>query len=219
MRNRGKVEEEVIVMDLPEEVIERAKRNIEPFDTEGFVLGKGPVPAEIMMVGEAPGENEVYDGEPFTGRAGKELDKQLSYLGWTRDDVYITSAVRSRPYKWEKRPNSEEKRKANRKPNKKEVKAHAELLDVQIETANPKVILLLGGVAYQRLVDEKGKISEVIGERLETPILKYDLEQDSYIPSDEKYIVIPLYHPAAVFYNPGIRDSIYDSLDRLKSYL
>ncbi|SDJ68782.1 uracil-DNA glycosylase [Salimicrobium halophilum] len=206
-------------MNIPEDVMKRAKKNIEPFDTEGFVLGKGPVPADIIMVGEAPGENEVYDGEPFTGRAGKELDKQLSYLGWTRDDVYITSVVRSRPYKWEKRPNAAEKRKANRKPNKKEVRAHAELLDVQIAQADPKVILLLGGVAYQRLVDEKGKISEVIGEKLETPILTYDRENDAFVSSEKEYIVIPLYHPAAVFYNPGIRDSIYESLDRLKSYL
>lgn len=206
-------------MNIPEEVMERAKKNIAPFDAEGFVLGKGPVPSEIMMIGEAPGENEVYDGEPFTGRAGKELDKQLSYLGWTRDDVYITSVVRSRPYKWEKRPKSGEKRKANRKPNQKEVKAHAELLDTQIRLAEPKVLLLLGGVAYQRLIDEKGKISEVIGEKLETPILTYDRENDRYVPSEEEYIVIPLYHPAAVFYNPGIRDSIYESLDRLNSYL
>ncbi|SIS57428.1 uracil-DNA glycosylase [Salimicrobium flavidum] len=206
-------------MKLPEDVIKRAEQNIEPFDTEGFVLGKGPVPAEIMMIGEAPGENEVYDGEPFTGRAGKELDKQLSYLGWTRDDVYITSVVRSRPYKWEKKSGGEEVRKANRKPNKKEVKAHAELLDVQIEEANPRVILLLGGVAYQRLIDEKGKISEVIGEKLETPLLRYDQDNDTYVKTERSYTVIPLYHPAAVFYNPSIRESIYESLDRLQSYL
>lgn len=205
-------------MEWPEELVKDAKKRIAPYDVEGFVLGKGDDRGQVMIVGEAPGENEAVKGEPFIGRAGDELDKQLAYAGLSREDVYITSVVRSRPYKWVKtnKKGTGGIRKANRKPNQKEIFAHAALLDYQIEKMDPQVIIALGGVAYERLTGDKGKISEVIGKPIATPLQKQVAE--GYVQTEKEFTVIPLYHPAAVFYNPKIKEDIYHSLDQLKEY-
>jgi len=208
-------------MQFPEELIKEAKKRIAGFDVEGFVLGQGDESCKIMIVGEAPGENEAVKGEPFIGRAGDELDKQLNYIGLERKDVYITSAVRSRPYKWVKttKKGSGGQRKANRKPNQKEILAHAPLLDYQIEKMDPEVIIALGGVAYERLIGRKDKISELVGKVIRTPIMRLDREKEKYVETEKSYLIIPLYHPAAVFYNPKIKEDIYASLDEMKNNL
>lgn len=69
-------------MNWPEELVKEAEQNMEPYDVEGFVLGAGDDQADIMIVGEAPGENEAVKGRPFIGRAGAELDKHLDYAGF-----------------------------------------------------------------------------------------------------------------------------------------
>ncbi|SFG40528.1 DNA polymerase [Halobacillus alkaliphilus] len=208
-------------MQFPDELIKEAKNRIAGFDVEGFVLGQGDESGKIMIVGEAPGENEAVKGEPFIGRAGDELDKQLNYIGLERKDVYITSAVRSRPYKWVKttKKGSGGQRKANRKPNQKEILAHAPLLDYQIEKMDPEVIIALGGVAYERLMGRKDKISELVGKVIRTPIMRLDREKEKYVETEKSYLIIPLYHPAAVFYNPKIKEDIYASLDEMKNNL
>ncbi|WP_082235621.1 uracil-DNA glycosylase [Halobacillus massiliensis] len=207
-------------MELPAGLLEKAEENMKGLDVEGFVLGEGNPEADIMLVGEAPGEKEAVEGTPFIGRAGDELDKQLDYLGLKREDIYITSAVRSRPYKWvdtKAKKHKNGRRKANRKPNQKEIKAHAPILDYQIKKVDPKVIIALGGVALERLAGKEYKISQRLGEVIKTPVLT--LENDEFKPTKKEYAVFPLYHPAAIFYNPSIRDDIYTSLDRLKDYL
>ncbi|WP_173917823.1 uracil-DNA glycosylase [Halobacillus sp. Marseille-Q1614] len=207
-------------MELPEDLLNQAEEKMKDLKVEGFVLGEGNPEADIMLVGEAPGEKEAVEGVPFIGRAGDELDKQLYYLGLKREDIYITSAVRSRPYKWvdtTSKKSETGRRKANRKPNQKEIIAHAPILDYQIEKADPKVIIALGGVALERLAGKDYKISQVLGEVINTPVLK--LENDEFKPTVKNYAVFPLYHPAAVFYNPKIKEDIYASLDRLKDYL
>ncbi|MCP3029315.1 uracil-DNA glycosylase [Halobacillus sp. A5] len=206
-------------MELPELIMKEANKKMENYDVEGFVLGGGNTSADIVIVGEAPGEQEAVKGVPFIGRAGDELDKQFDYLGITRDDVYITSAVRSRPYKWVKttKKGSGGRRKANRKPNKKEVWAHAPILDYQISKIAPKLIIALGGVALERLLGKGYKITEVLGEVIESPILYTG--ETRYEWTEKEYTVFPLYHPAAVFYNPSIKEDIYQSLDQLKQYM
>ncbi len=206
-------------MEIPESMINEAKKRIEPYAVEGFVLGKGNSNSDIMIVGEAPGENEAVKGVPFIGRAGKELDKQFKLLGWDREEVYITSVVRSRPYRWVEANNEAGQRKANRKPNQKEIIAHAPLLDYQIRKVNPAVIVALGGVAFKRLTGSEQRISDVVGEVIETRILYWDLQEEKWLESDQVYEVIPLYHPAAVFYNPKIRVEIEDSLEKVRDYL
>ncbi|WP_079477163.1 uracil-DNA glycosylase [Halobacillus salinus] len=204
-------------MDIPQNIKVEAQKRIEPYDVEGFVIGKGDTESEVMIVGEAPGENEIVKGEPFIGRAGKELDKQLEILGLDRKHIYITSVVRSRPFYWTK-SNKEGMRKANRKPTQKEIIAHAELLDYQIEQVAPKIIIALGNVAFKRLIGSEDKLSSVIGRVMETPVLKWR-DEEGWVESEHLYKVIPLYHPAAVFYNPKIRPQLEQSLHEVKRYL
>ncbi len=206
-------------MQLPEDIINAAHKKMEDYDVEGFVLGGGNLNADIMIVGEAPGEQEAIKGVPFIGRAGDELNKQFEYLGIDREDVYITSTVRSRPYKWVKtnKKDSGGKRKANRKPNQKEIWAHAPILDYQIKKIAPQLIIALGGVALERLLGKGYKITEVLGEVVESPVLRAG--EDRYEWTEKEYAVFPLYHPAAVFYNPRIKEDIYQSLDDLKEYI
>ncbi|ARI78911.1 uracil-DNA glycosylase [Halobacillus mangrovi] len=209
-------------MQFPDYLMKEAERRMEPYDVEGFVLGHGDANGKVMLIGEAPGENEALEGKPFIGRAGKELDKQLEELGLKREDIYITSVVRSRPYKWVKtnKKNAGGIRKANRKPNQKEINAHASLLDYQIEKMKPEIILTLGGVAFERLTGRKDKISEIIGTVIDTPVMKVkDADKGIYEPSEETYRVIPLYHPASVFYNPKIKQTIDQSLEQVKQFL
>ncbi|MBM7554253.1 uracil-DNA glycosylase [Thalassobacillus pellis] len=209
-------------MEIPEKILKLAEKRMEPHDTEGLVIGEGNDQAEILIVGEAPGEKEAVEGKPFIGRAGKELDDQLAYIGLERKDIYITSAVRSRPYKWVKtnKKGSGGTRKANRKPNQKEILAHAPILDYQIDKIDPKLIIALGGVAYERLTGRNDKMTDIVGKVVETPVKKLvDVQGSEYTFTKKEYAIIPMYHPAAVFYNPSIKEKIYEALDHLKDYL
>ncbi len=206
---------------ISQELAEMGKKRIEGFPVDGFVWGSGPESPALMLVGEAPGENEVETGIPFTGRAGKELMASLEGVGLTREDVYITSAVRSRPYKWgEKRSRGGEmiKRKYNRAPTKKEIIAHAPILDEEIRAVKPPVIVTLGNVGLQRLIGRKAKIMQVHGVLMETSILYWDEEASAFLETEESYHIFPTFHPASVFYNPAVRehkDADWEKLGRL----
>lgn len=193
---------------ISEELAARAKERIKGYPIEGFVWGSGPKNPAIMLVGEAPGENEVETGIPFTGRAGKELMASLESIGLAREDVYITSAVRSRPYKWgtkKKRNGETVERKYNRAPTKKEIIAHAPILDAEIQDVQPPLIVTLGNVGLQRLIGPKAKVTELHGVLMETPILYWDDEGERFKETAEVYHIFPTFHPASVFYNPPIR--------------
>ena len=177
-----------------------------------------------MIIGEAPGRNEIVNNIPFSGDAGKELNKSLAQIGLTRDDVYITSAVRSRPYSvkkvFSKRENKEVTKYPNRKPTKKEVLAHAPFLDYEIDYAQPKLIVALGNTGLERLLGPGHKISEEHGKVIEdTPILRLNEQKDGYVWSKEKYTIFPEYHPAAVFYNRKLSDDIVKDWEIIKPYL
>lgn len=193
---------------ISEELAEMGKQRIKGYPVEGFVWGSGPENPAIMLVGEAPGENEVETGIPFTGRAGKELMASLQSVGLEREDVYITSAVRSRPYKWgvKKQRNGEEvERKYNRAPTKKEIIAHAPILDREIKDVRPPLIVTLGNVGLQRLIGPKAKVTELHGVLMEAPILYWHEEEGVFKETDEVYHIFPTFHPASVFYNPPVR--------------
>ncbi|WP_391123345.1 uracil-DNA glycosylase [Psychrobacillus sp. L3] len=196
---------------------------IEGFPVEGFVKGKGPKNPAILLIGEAPGENEAIHGIPFIGRAGDELEKSLKSINLTRDDVYMTSAVRSRPYMWkEKKMRNGEitEKKYNRPPTKQEINAHAPLLDYEIKNIAPMVIVTLGNVGLQRLLGKDAKVSNLHGQVLDHAVRHLgSLEENKYIWSDEKYRIIPTYHPAAVFYRPSNRDFIEDDWRKIGKYV
>ncbi|SDI46714.1 uracil-DNA glycosylase [Natribacillus halophilus] len=206
-------------MEFPAEIIEQCQSALSAHQLEGFLTGAGNEDADIMFIGEAPGEKEAETGEPFSGRSGKILDSYLEALAITRTDVYITSVVRSRPYKWgERRPKGEPVlKKINRKPTAKEIFAHAPLLDYQITAIRPRIIVCLGGVAFKRLLGNKATLSTMHGKPEFSPVQKR--EQDAYQWSEETYTVFGLYHPAAVFYNPSIRQEIGEDLHTLKTVI
>ena len=145
---------------IPESIAQLGKDRIEGCPVEGFVYGEGPKNPELMLIGEAPGEFELVDGIPFIGRAGKELMKSLATIGLSREDVYISSAVRSRPYRWgtkRERDGTITERKYNRPPTQKEILAHAPVLDYELLTVKPKLIVTLGNVGLQRLLGKRFK--------------------------------------------------------------
>lgn len=211
-------------MNYPEELVNLVKKRCEGMQLEGINNGAGDEHAKIMLVGEAPGRKEIVDHVPFCGAAGKELDKSLKLLGLNRDDVYITSAVRSRPYSikkvFGKKENKWLTKMPNRKPNKKEILAQAPLLDYEIEQVNPKIIVAMGNTALERLLGSGYRISDEHGKILKnTPILKLNRAKDKLVKSDKTYMVVPEYHPAAVFYNRKLEPEINEDWTNLKKIL
>ncbi|MBB6450450.1 DNA polymerase [Geomicrobium halophilum] len=209
-----------MLMELPRELVERCQSSLRDHQLEGFLTGAGNEKADVMFIGEAPGEQEAKKSQPFIGRSGKILDTYLEVLGLDRRNVYMTSVVRSRPYRWgERRPKGEPvMRKINRKPTEKEIFAHAPLLDYQINVIQPRMIVCLGGVALKRLLGKKAKISAMHG----VPIHDSWVQQcakDAYHWSVETYTLMALYHPAAVFYNPSLRTVIDNDLQILKEFI
>ncbi|MBD7907413.1 uracil-DNA glycosylase [Sporosarcina gallistercoris] len=197
---------------IPEFVAELGKKRIEGFPVEGFVYGEGPRHPKLMLIGEAPGETEALGGIPFTGRAGKELMKSLASIGLTREDVYITSAVRSRPYRYghrKERDGTFTERKYNRPPTKHEILAHAPVLDFEIANVQPELIVTLGNVGLQRLIGKHAKVTELHGKLINQPVrFLRDLEDTDYGWTEESYTIVPTFHPASIFYRPSHRPSL-----------
>lgn len=206
-------------MDIPIALMEACKKRISPYQVEGFLLGGGSENAEIMIVGEAPGEQEIKKEIPFCGRAGAELDRFLEHAGLKRDEIYITSTVRSRPYRVKEKMvrGKKGKKKENRRPNQKEIIAHAPLLDYQIQKIKPSIIVALGAVALERLTGKKAKMTEIHGQAFQTPILELDsLENNQLVMGVEEYILFPTFHPASIFYNRSLLPLIYEDFEKLK---
>ena len=211
------------LLEIPEELIKLGMDRMEGHSVEGFVNGKGPIKPSIMLIGEAPGENEAIKGVPFIGRAGDELSKSLASIGLTRDDVYMTSAVRSRPYVWrEKKERNGEltQRKYNRPPTQSEVIAHAPILDYELKKVVPHIIVTLGNVGLQRLLGKDAKVSMLHGQLLQQPIqhLK-SIDSKEFVWSNESYLLIPTYHPASVFYRPSNRDFLEQDWKSIGEFL
>ncbi|MBC6300448.1 uracil-DNA glycosylase [Listeria booriae] len=208
-------------MTYPRELIDPIIAKNNEFDLEGFVFGNGDFSPEIMLIGEAPGEVEIRTGVPFTGRAGKELDKTLAIAGLTRDQVYITSVVRSRPFghktKIDRVGNTVQKR-PNRLPKPQEILLHAPLLDYEISQVKPKLIVALGGCALKRLIDNKMTISASHGRLWRGPIKQLGAD-GKYGASPQDYTIFPTFHPAAIFYNRKIESDLIADWEQLKEIL
>lgn len=153
------------------------------------VPGSGKANAEVIFIGEAPGHNEDLQGLPFVGTAGKILSEALSYAGFTREDVYITNIVKCRP------PN-------NRRPNKHETDACRNHLRNELEVIRPKIVCILGNTAFGSLLDGNS-ITKNRGQVIKR--------------NDQLYFVTV--HPAAVIYNPDLRQVLKDDLKTLAEIL
>jgi uracil-DNA glycosylase family protein len=131
-------------------------------DATQTVFGEGPPTAEIMLVGEQPGDREDRDGRPFVGPAGQLLDKALADAGVDRERIYVTNAVKH--FKFELRG----KRRLHKRPNAGEIKVCRRWLFDEIDAIGPKLIVALGATAAQSLAGRaipvqanRGKILDV----------------------------------------------------------
>ncbi|PGT03218.1 uracil-DNA glycosylase [Bacillus cereus] len=210
-------------MEYPNHLVKQVRERSATYQLEGFLSGQGPENPKFMLVGEAPGETEIHNNIPFSGRAGKHLIEFLERIHVTREEVYITSAVRSRPYKWrEKRERNGEiiQKKYNRTPNQGEILAHAPLLDYELELIQPPIIVTLGNIALQRLVGKNNKITDVHGELLKQPVQQLkDSSGTEFIWTEKEYNIFPTFHPASIFYNRSLLELIYEDLEKLKRYV
>jgi DNA polymerase len=131
------------------------------------VFGVGNPDAKLMFVGEAPGEDEDLQGEPFVGRAGQLLTKMILAMGLTREQVYIANIVKCRPDMPPGAP-------GNRKPTKQEMETCVPYLRAQIDVIKPAVMVALGATAVEGLVGPIGTIGSLRGKFLEyrgTPLM------------------------------------------------
>lgn len=120
-----------------------------------IVFGIGNENADIMLIGEAPGENEDIQGQPFVGRSGKLLDEMIDEYGLSRNkNIYIANMLKCRPPK-------------NRDPKPSEQNLCIEWLDRQIEIIDPKIIVCVGRIAAQRLIGKEFKVTKQHGEFVE----------------------------------------------------
>jgi uracil-DNA glycosylase family 4 len=152
------------------------------------VFGDGNPQAEIMLIGEGPGEQEDLSGIPFVGRAGKLLDDMLEMIDLDRNKLYIGNIVKCRPPK-------------NRDPLNSEREACYPWLQEQIERIQPKLIVCLGRIAAMVLIKEDFKITKEHGQWFEKDGRKY----------------MALYHPAALLRDPGKRPETFEDLKFLQA--
>jgi len=128
------------------------------------VFGEGPSKAEVMMVGEQPGDSEDLAGHPFVGPAGRLLDRALADAGIDRRRVYMTNVVKH--FKWEPRG----KRRIHAKPDSAEIAACRPWLDTEIALVKPRILVCLGATAAQALLGRAFKVSRQRGTFVPSPL-------------------------------------------------
>jgi DNA polymerase len=163
------------------------------------VFGVGNPDAKLMFVGEAPGEEEDLQGEPFVGRAGQLLTKMIIAMGLTREQVYIANIVKCRP-------DMPQGTSGNRKPTKQEMDTCVPYLRAQIDVIKPAVMVALGATAVEGLLGPIGTIGSLRGKFLEyrsTPLM-------------------PTYHPSYLLRNQSntekrkVWEDLLKVMDRLE---
>jgi len=128
------------------------------------VFGEGRPRANLMLVGEQPGDAEDLAGHPFVGPAGKLLNRALQDAGIDRADVYVTNVVKH--FKWEPRG----KRRIHKKPNAREIAACRPWLDTEIALVKPRAIVCLGATAAQSLLGRQFKVTAERGAFVQSPL-------------------------------------------------
>ena len=128
------------------------------------VFGDGASKAQMMLVGEQPGDREDVEGEPFVGPAGRVLDEALEAAGIARSRVYVTNAVKH--FRWVRRG----KRRLHEKPNAQQVRACRPWLEAEVKAMRPSLIVLMGATAAQSLLGPTFRVTQHRGKVLPTPL-------------------------------------------------
>lgn len=145
------------------------------------VFGEGAERAQLMLVGEQPGDKEDVAGRPFVGPAGRVLDEALEEAGIDRSSVYLTNAVKH--FKWEERG----KRRLHKRPDAAEVAACRPWLDREIELVRPRVVVCLGATAAQALLGRSFRVTRQRGEMF---------------PQPEGHVLTATVHPSSILRAP-----------------
>ena len=154
------------------------------------VFGTGDINADVLFVGEAPGDNEDKTGTPFVGRAGKLLDQYLYAVDIPREKVYIANILKCRPPK-------------NRDPLPEEEAACIEYLRRQVKLINPKVIICLGRISAMKLIKPDFKITKEHGQWFEKG----------------KFLITAVYHPALLLRDPHKKEEMMTDMKAIKQKL
>ena len=160
------------------------------------VPGEGPVDAELMLIGEAPGYYEDQQGRPFVGAAGQFLEQLLASIGYKRSEVFIANVIKCRP-------------PGNRDPLPEEIGSCSHWLAEQQQIISPKVVVTLGRYSLARFLPG-------------TPIGKAHGQGRKIIPpngSGAPLWVVPMYHPAAALHQGSLRATIEADFKKIPSYL
>ena len=153
---------------------------------KNIVFGEGSIDAEIMFIGEGPGEDEDIQGRPFVGKAGQLLTRLIEKMGFKREDVYIGNIVKCRP-------------SFNRDPEEDEINACSPFIRKQAEIISPKVIVSLGRISTQTLIGLKIPIGKLRGKF-------YQFED---IP------LMPTFHPSYLLRNPKDKWLVWEDAQKV----
>jgi len=154
------------------------------------VFGTGNVNADILFIGEAPGDNEDKTGTPFVGKAGQLLDKYLYAVDIPRESVYIANILKCRPPK-------------NRDPLPAEEDACIDFLRRQVKLIQPKIIVCLGRISAMRLIRPDYKITKEHGEWVKKG----------------NYLITAVYHPALLLRDPRKKEDMLTDMKKIKEQL
>lgn len=154
------------------------------------VFGVGNESADLLFVGEAPGDNEDKTGIPFVGRAGKLLDEYLTAVDIPRESVYIANILKCRPPK-------------NRDPLPAEEDACMDFLRRQVKLINPKIIVCLGRISAMRLIRPDYKITKEHGEWVQKG----------------NFLITAVYHPALLLRDPRRKEDMLEDMKKIKAKL
>ena len=163
-----------------------------------LVFGEGSTAARVVLVGEAPGEQETLLGRPFVGKAGKNLDEFLALAELDRSALYVTNTVKFRPTKL-----SPAGRIVNRPPTQEEIRLFLPWLQRELDMVSPECIVTLGNVPLKALMGRKAVIGDLHGRFIEA----------------EGRRLYPMYHPASLIYNPSLREVYRADVERFGAWM
>jgi len=161
----------------------------------GLAMDNGGLQSGIVLLGEAPGGEEIKNHTPFVGQAGQKLDGYLKLAGINRNDIFITNTVKCRPTK--------NNGHANRRPSGCEVKSCAVWLDDELDIIAPAIVITLGDVALRKLSGNTMRIGDWHARPFNSGC----------------FSVFPLYHPAASIYRRALEEIIKEDFEKLGHWL
>lgn len=172
------------------------------FEQEEVVLGDGCLTSPLVIVGEAPGKDEVMLGRPFVGAAGKNLNEFINVLGIERNALFITNAIKYRLGKL----NPKTQRIINRPATAQDIRDNQRWLHDEISILKPHIIVTLGNVPLKAIMDNfKVTIGDMHGSLYTCKVL------------GEEFKLFPLYHPASIIYNRALKEVYHEDVIKLKN--